>query len=74
LRGAKQSIQLRLPVLVFGFLLGVTTPTGLGFKFSGASRLATELGTGSTALVPFGLNLDHLGYLFFRLILVAIAL
>jgi TRAP transporter 4TM/12TM fusion protein len=72
--GAKQSIAITAACACVGFLLGVTTLTGLGFKFSGAIvGLATDLGTWFTALVPFGL-LDQSGViLFFALVLVAIA-
>ena len=72
--GAKQSIAITAACACVGFLLGVTTLTGLGFKFSGAIvGLATDLGTWFSALVPFGL-LDQSGViLFFALVLVAIA-
>jgi TRAP transporter 4TM/12TM fusion protein len=72
--GAKQSIAITAACACVGFLLGVTTLTGLGFKFSGAIvGLATDLGTWFSALIPFGL-LDQSGViLFFALVLVAIA-
>ncbi|MGO3405639.1 MAG: TRAP transporter permease [Marinomonas sp.] len=72
--GAKQSIAITAACACVGFLLGVTTLTGLGFKFSGAIvGLATDLGTWFSALIPFGL-MDQSGViLFFALVLVAIA-
>ncbi|MEP3349411.1 MAG: TRAP transporter permease [Marinomonas sp.] len=72
--GAKQSIAITAACACVGFLLGVTTLTGLGFKFSGAIvGLATDLGMWFSALVPFGL-LDQSGViLFFALVLVAMA-
>lgn len=72
--GAKQSVSITAACACVGFLLGITTLTGLGFKFSGAIvALAGDFGGIVSALVPF----DLLGYetttLFFALILVAIA-
>lgn len=72
--GAKQSIAITAACACVGFLLGVTTLTGLGFKFSGAViELATDIGTWFSAIMPFGL-LDQSGtILFFALVLVAVA-
>lgn len=72
--GAKQSISITAACACVGFLLGITTLTGLGFKFSGVIvSMATDFGTTFASLVPFGLLGAESAILFFALILVAIA-
>lgn len=72
--GAKQSIAITAACACVGFLLGVTTLTGLGFKFSGAIvGLATDFGTGLNALIPLDIFTEQGIILFIALILVAIA-
>jgi TRAP-type uncharacterized transport system fused permease subunit len=72
--GAKQSIAITAACACVGFLLGVTTLTGLGFKFSGAIvGLATDAGTWLSAIAPFGMISESGAVLFIALILVALA-
>jgi len=72
--GAKQSIAITAACACVGFLLGVTTLTGLGFKFSGAIvGLATDFGSWITPLVPFELLGQSSITLFIALLLVALA-
>ncbi|MEM5527959.1 TRAP transporter permease [Gammaproteobacteria bacterium AS21] len=72
--GAKQSIAITAACACVGFLLGVTTLTGLGFKFSGAIvGLAVDFGGWITPLVPFELLSESSITLFIALILVALA-
>lgn len=71
--GAKQSIGITAACACVGFLLGVTTLTGLGFKFSGAVvGLAGDFGNFMAPLVPFGMFTEAHITLFVALILVAI--
>lgn len=72
--GAKQSIAITAACACVGFLLGVTTLTGLGFKFSGAIvGLATDFGAWVTPLIPFDLIGQGQTTLFVALILVSLA-
>lgn len=72
--GAKQSIAITAACACVGFLLGVTTLTGLGFKFSGAIvGLAHDFGSTLSSLVPFGLIAEQNLILFIALLLVALA-
>jgi TRAP transporter 4TM/12TM fusion protein len=72
--GAKQSIAITAACACVGFLLGVTTLTGLGFKFSGAIvGLATDFGAWITPLIPFDLLGQSSITLFVALLLVALA-
>ncbi|MCG8520346.1 MAG: TRAP transporter permease [Pseudomonadales bacterium] len=72
--GAKQSIAITAACACVGFLLGVTTLTGLGFKFSGAIvGLAHDFGGTLSALIPFDLVTEDGLTLFIALILVALA-
>ncbi|OOV88011.1 TRAP transporter permease [Oceanospirillum linum] len=72
--GAKQSIAITAACACVGFLLGVTTLTGLGFKFSGAIvGLATDFGTWLSMIVPFDLLTPDSTVLFVALLLVAVA-
>ncbi|MBR9871679.1 MAG: TRAP transporter permease [Gammaproteobacteria bacterium] len=72
--GAKQSIAITAACACVGFLLGVTTLTGLGFKFSGAIvGLATDFGSTLAVVIPFDLLTEDSLTLFIALILVALA-
>lgn len=72
--GAQQSISITAACACVGFILGVTTLTGMGFKFSGAViDGASWLGASFAALDPFDLVSDNGVTLFFALILVAVA-
>jgi TRAP transporter 4TM/12TM fusion protein len=72
--GAKQSIAITAACACVGFLLGVTTLTGLGFKFSGAIvGLATDFGAWVTPFIPFDLLGQSSITLFVALLLVALA-
>jgi TRAP transporter 4TM/12TM fusion protein len=72
--GAQQSISITAACACVGFILGVTTLTGMGFKFSGAViDGATVLGTAVAALDPLDLVSDNGVTLFFALVLVAVA-
>lgn len=72
--GAQQSISITAACACVGFILGVTTLTGMGFKFSGAViDGAAWLGAILTALDPFGLFGQNDVTLFFALIFVAVA-
>jgi TRAP transporter 4TM/12TM fusion protein len=72
--GAKQSIAITAACACVGFLLGVTTLTGLGFKFSGAIvGLAHEFGGTLAAFIPFDLVTENSLTLFIALLLVALA-
>jgi len=72
--GAKQSIAITAACACVGFLLGVTTLTGLGFKFSGAIvGLAVDFGGWITPLIPFELLSESSVTLFIALLLVALA-
>ncbi len=72
--GAKQSIAITAACACVGFLLGVTTLTGLGFKFSGAIvGIATDFGEWITLLLPWDLFSQSSITLFIALILVALA-
>ena len=72
--GAKQSIGITAACACVGFLLGVTTLTGIGFKFSGAIvELATNFGGWVAAFIPFALVAQDGVTLFIALILVCLA-
>ena len=72
--GAQHSIAITAACACVGFILGVTTLTGMGFKFSGAViDGASWIGSTLAALDPIGLLSQNEMTLFFALILVAIA-
>ncbi len=72
--GAQQSISITAACACVGFILGVTTLTGMGFKFSGAViDGAAWLGATLTALDPLDLFTQNDVTLFFALIMVAVA-
>ena len=73
-KGAMQSIAITAACACVGFLLGVTTLTGLGFKFSGAVvDLAHTVSAWMAAFMPFGLVEEGSIALFVALLLVAVA-
>lgn len=72
--GAQQSIAITAACACVGFILGVTTLTGMGFKFSGAVLdAAAWMGTAAALLDPVGFLSESGATLFFALIFVAIA-
>lgn len=72
--GAQQSIAITAACACVGFILGVTTLTGMGFKFSGAVLdAAAWMGMTLSALDPLGLLSQNGATLFFALIFVAVA-
>ncbi|WP_417728742.1 TRAP transporter permease [Roseovarius sp.] len=72
--GAQQSIAITAACACVGFILGVTTLTGMGFKFSGAVLdAATWLGMTIAAFDPVGVLSENGATLFFALIFVAVA-
>jgi TRAP transporter 4TM/12TM fusion protein len=72
--GAQHSISITAACACVGFILGVTTLTGMGFKFSGAViDGAAWLGAAVTSLDPLNLLSQNGVTLFFALIMVAIA-
>ncbi|MFN3937562.1 MAG: TRAP transporter permease [Gemmobacter sp.] len=72
--GAQQSISITAACACVGFILGVTTLTGMGFKFSGAVIDGAHwIGALVAGLDPFGWLTVNGTTLFFALIMVAIA-
>lgn len=72
--GAQQSISITAACACVGFILGVTTLTGMGFKFAGVVLDgAATLGLWITALDPLGVLQQNSVTLFFALIFVAVA-
>lgn len=72
--GAQQSIAITAACACVGFILGVTTLTGMGFKFSGAVLdAAAWMGTAVSLLDPLGFLSENGATLFFALIFVAVA-
>jgi len=72
--GAQHSIAITAACACVGFILGVTTLTGLGFKFSGAViELSQQAGIWLSAVDPLGLITVSGATLFIGLILVALA-
>ena len=72
--GAKYALAIGAACACVGFILGILTLTGMGFKFSGAVlELASSAGQLISGLVPFGLIPADGATLFFGLIMVAVA-
>lgn len=72
--GAQHSISITAACACVGFILGVTTLTGMGFKFSGAVIDAAHwLGGTIAALDPVGFVSQNALTLFFALIMIAVA-
>ena len=73
-QGARYALAIGAACACVGFILGMITLTGLGFKFSGAVlQIASILGNLLAAMDPFQFLTVQGGTLFFGLILVAIA-
>ena len=73
-QGARYALAIGAACACVGFILGMITLTGLGFKFSGAVlQIASALGNLLAAIDPFQLLTVQGGTLFFGLVLVAIA-
>ncbi|SOD91858.1 TRAP transporter permease [Caenispirillum bisanense] len=72
--GAQHSIAITAACACVGFILGVTTLTGLGFKFSGAViQLAEATGLWLSAVDPTGTITTTAATLFVGLLLVGLA-
>ncbi len=72
--GAKYALAIGAACACVGFILGILTLTGMGFKFSGAVlELSTSAGQIVANLIPLGLISAEGSTLFFGLIMVAIA-
>ncbi len=72
--GARYALAIGAACACVGFILGVLTLTGMGFKFSGAVlELASSVGTLVSNMIPFDLISAQGSTLFFGLIMVAIA-
>jgi TRAP transporter 4TM/12TM fusion protein len=72
--GARSALAIGAACACVGFILGVITLTGMGFKFSGAVlQISTSLGNLVSNLTPFDLISVRTASLFFGLIMVAIA-
>lgn len=72
--GAKSALGIGAACACVGFILGVITLTGMGFKFSGAVlQISNSLGQLVSGLTPYGLITAKSASLFFGLIMVAIA-
>jgi len=73
-QGARYALAIGAACACVGFILGMITLTGLGFKFSGAVlQIASILGNMLAAIDPFQFLTVQGGTLFFGLVLVAIA-
>ncbi len=72
--GARSALAIGAACACVGFILGVITLTGMGFKFSGAVlQISNSLGHLVSNLTPFDLISVKTASLFFGLIMVAIA-
>lgn len=72
--GARYALAIGAACACVGFILGMITLTGMGFKFSGAVlQIATTMGESLSSWIPFGIISAHGSTLFFGLIMVAIA-
>jgi len=72
--GARYALAIGAACACVGFILGILTLTGMGFKFSGAVlEIASGAGIFLSDLVPFGMVSAQGSTLFFGLIMVAIA-
>ncbi|PIE65126.1 MAG: transporter [Desulfobacterales bacterium] len=73
-QGARYALAIGAACACVGFILGMITLTGLGFKFSGAVlQIASGIGASLAAIDPFNLISVQASTLFFGLVLVAIA-
>ncbi len=72
--GSKSALAIGASCACVGFVLGVITLTGMGFKFSGAVlQVSGYMGHLISTITPFNLISDQSASLFFGLIMVAIA-
>ncbi len=72
--GAKYALGIGAACACVGFILGITTLTGFGFKFSAAVvDIARDLGTAVSAWDVTGLITEHTATLFFGLLMVGVA-
>ncbi|MCP4718403.1 MAG: TRAP transporter permease [Desulfobacteraceae bacterium] len=72
--GARYALAIGAACACVGFILGILTLTGMGFKFSGAVlQLASSAGQILSDVVPLGLISAQNATLFFGLIMVAVA-
>jgi len=72
--GARYALAIGAACACVGFILGMLTLTGMGFKFSGAVlEIASSAGEIVSNLIPFGMVTVQGSTLFFGLIMVAIA-
>jgi TRAP transporter 4TM/12TM fusion protein len=72
--GARSALAIGAACACVGFVLGVITLTGMGFKFSGAVlQISASMGHLVSSLIPFDLVSVGSASLFFGLIMVAIA-
>lgn len=72
--GSKYALGIGAACACVGFILGMTTLSGLGFKFSGAViQMASDMGNFLSATVPFDLVNEKSATLFFGLLMVGIA-
>ena len=72
--GARYALAIGAACACVGFILGMITLTGMGFKFSGAVlQIASSMGSTLSSWIPFGLISVQGSTLFFGLIMVAIA-
>lgn len=72
--GARYALAIGAACACVGFILGILTLTGMGFKFSGAVlQLASSAGEILSDIIPMGLISAQGATLFFGLIMVAVA-
>lgn len=72
--GARYALAIGAACACVGFILGILTLTGMGFKFSGAVlQLASSAGEILSGFIPLGLISAQGATLFFGLIMVAVA-
>ncbi|WDP93123.1 MAG: TRAP transporter permease [Desulfobacter sp.] len=72
--GARYALAIGAACACVGFILGILTLTGMGFKFSGAVlQLASSAGDIVSGLIPMGMISAQGATLFFGLIMVAVA-
>ncbi len=72
--GARYALAIGAACACVGFILGMITLTGMGFKFSGAVlQIASGMGEIVASIDPFGVLTAQGGTLFFGLFMVAIA-
>ena len=71
--GAKHSLAISASCACVGFIIGASTLTGLGFKFSGAVvSVASHMGEVLTSLAPFGIIQEQDAVLLIALLFVGV--